>query len=118
MVMKFLRLVDIVSVLKKFPLSHAVEAMTDIPITQSVAPIWAILDNRITDAQSIAKAIVWLMKRKKNTKCMLWTRKNTQILSSFCFLAVLGNHFRLKRKVPVILPGEKAKFVTRRKRND
>lgn len=84
--MKVLRSVEIVSVLKKLPLSHAVEAITDIPITQSVAPICADLDNRITDAQSIAKAIVWLMKRKKNTKCMLRKKKN---VSTFKFLLPL-----------------------------
>ena len=60
-----------VSVLKKLPLSQAVEAMTDMPMTHSVAPIWALREYRMTDAQKIAKAMVWLMKRKKKTKWML-----------------------------------------------
>ena len=56
------------SAIKKFPLSHAVHAMTGIAITHNVAAIWAALAYLITEAKKIAKDIVWLMKRKEKTK--------------------------------------------------
>jgi hypothetical protein len=59
---------EMLSALKKFPLSHAVHAMTDIAITHRVAAIWAVLEYLITDAQRMAKDIVWLINRKKKTK--------------------------------------------------
>lgn len=70
-VIKFLSPSEMVSVLKKLPLSQAVQAMTDMAMTQRVDEIWAVREERISEDQRMANAIVWLMKKKKKMKWML-----------------------------------------------
>jgi hypothetical protein len=82
------------SALKKFPLSHAVHAMTDIAITHNVAAIWAVSEYLIMEAHRIAKDIVWLMKRKKKTKRILENQLCSQSTLKY-FLQIAKMRYRI-----------------------